>query len=214
MLLWWHSFVLPCTHSLWIFLSFPLQEKEWCDEYKACYVVDLHLSTNTLPAPTVSAPAAPTISSNNAKQSFKDLCSPSTIDQNRDTCKSHCSEFICCFGDEDSCYNEKRLECEEYYICEEFYTPNVKEEVASPSATESLGPGSEVEAEVYGSLEAMNYRCSSAHLERYADKCLDWCGPYECCFYHSNVHESCAASHKAECDVHEICKSVFEDAKP
>ena len=194
------------------------QEKEWCDEYKACYVVDLHLSTNTLPAPTVSAPTAPTASSNNAKQTFKDLCSPSTIDQNRDTCKSHCSEFLCCFGDDNSCYNEKRLECEEYYICEEFYTPASSMENSvpsagnnSPSEPESLGPGSEVEIEVYGSLEAMNYRCSSTHLEKYADKCLDWCDPYECCFYHSN---SCAASHQAECDVHEICKSVFADAKP
>ena len=57
-------------------------------------------------------------------QSFNTLCTESSIQQNRDVCKSHCSRFECCFKKDDSisCYEENRQECEEYYICEVFYT--------------------------------------------------------------------------------------------
>jgi len=51
---------------------------------------------------------------------FKTLCTLSTIRQNWDTCKDHCERYECCFRGENSCYEENRLECEEYYCVKIF----------------------------------------------------------------------------------------------
>ena len=45
----------------------------------------------------------------------------SLLDQNRDTCKTHCSRYACCFRQEDSCYEKNSEECDEYFMCEDFF---------------------------------------------------------------------------------------------
>lgn len=54
-------------------------------------------------------------------RTFKKDCMQFNLRDNWDLCKDHCAPMACCFTRQNSCYNERTLECEEYYICEEFY---------------------------------------------------------------------------------------------
>lgn len=82
-----------------------------CDEYEPCrYYFETY-------APDFKQPPL--------QESFKDLCSPSQIGKNWDSCKAHCEQFACCFRSEFSCYQENEVECDEDYFCEEFYKDTV-----------------------------------------------------------------------------------------
>jgi hypothetical protein len=205
--------------------------------------------------------------SGNKQQSFKSLCTPSTLDQNHDACKRHCSMFECCFSEENSCFDEQTLECREYSVCEEFFkkTDRAQEKSSKTQCTEStirqnweecrehcsqyeccfsaenscyndklqecddnyiceeyflddkVGTSDQGGQESHaasshdvGSVEAMNYRCSPAHLEKNLDACKDWCAPLECCYYFTN---SCYSTRQEECDDHDRCEAVFDRLK-
>jgi hypothetical protein len=96
------------------------------------------------------------------------------------------------------------LECDEYYICEEFY--NDSNSGIDTADNIPARPGSSAATPNFGSLEAMKYRCSRSHLEQNLDDCGKWCASYECCFY---LSKSCYTSNKQECDDHNVCESVF-----
>lgn len=151
---------------------------------------------------------------NKIEHAFKDLCSESNLLQNWDTCEDHCFQFECCFTSENSCYQQKKLECDEYYICEEFFIADeeaedeAEAEADAALANENYGSGSSViVSSDTDSLEAMQYRCSASHLEKHLLECGEWCVTYECCFYDSN---SCYLANKQQCDDHDICKSVLD----
>ena len=170
-----------------------------CEEYNEDEQEPNGVTTNNAPVvkPTTTTDAS-------SQLTFETLCKPSTLVQNWNTCKDHCSRYECCFTTNDSCYEKNQLECDEYFICEEFYLDKEEAETISES---QQGYSIIVDTGI-GTLEAMTYRCVPNHLEQNLKVCSEWCTPYECCFYSSN---SCYTSNQEVCDVHhDVCKSVFD----
>jgi len=169
--------------------SKPLECERYyiCEEFSMGIVGggdDSSTRTKTVAAP-VPSPTNSGISvsnPNSMQQSFKTLCTQSTLAQNWETCKNHCSEFECCFSLENSCYQQKRLECNEYYICEEFYEDKEEENVA---------------------FKAL---CTPSNLQQNWDTCKSQCSEFECCFTNGN---SCYQEKKQGCDEHYICEDIY-----
>lgn len=128
------------------------------------------------------------------QKSFKDLCAPSSIGQNWDSCQKHCKDYACCFSDsETSCLQDNLWECDEYASCKVFYD-DASSDTSANVAT----------------AEIMTSRCAASNPDRDLDDCEEWCFDYECCFYFSN---SCYSSKKQTCDDNDFCRSVFDELR-
>eukprot|EP00581_Thalassiosira_minuscula_P030327 CAMPEP_0183777694 /NCGR_PEP_ID=MMETSP0739-20130205/49634_1 /TAXON_ID=385413 /ORGANISM="Thalassiosira miniscula, Strain CCMP1093" /LENGTH=431 /DNA_ID=CAMNT_0026019881 /DNA_START=1 /DNA_END=1293 /DNA_ORIENTATION=- len=159
------------------------EHSQECDEYYLCEEFYMKEEEEEVPSGTGNDIVSDAPGSVSTKQSFKTLCSTySDLQRNREACKIHCAPFTCCFDYENSCYSGNKLECDEYYLCEEF--------------------GSEEEY-----AESLAYRCSAPRLKNHAEACGKWCLPYECCF--EDV-DPCYLANKKECDEHIVCKSVLD----
>lgn len=196
-----------CAH---LYMSIIKQEQEWCDEYKACYVVDLHLHDFSEKDPANPPKAGLSQSnSNNAKQTFKDLCNTINIENNWDTCKEHCSEFACCFDSHNSCYANKGMECDEYFICEEFFpgdrAPTIEN---SAPAIGNNSPAPKLDAFLSG-LEA---DCSSQSLKTLhgVEHCFNKCQAHLCCHPADAIEDEkfdCSDT-MPECNPYSACESL------
>jgi hypothetical protein len=111
-------------------------EKEWCNEFSSCSHVgynflDPDVSAGGEKADTATGNAAPSFkfdatSSGDSPldpnpDSFKKICSVDNVRQNWDACGKHCAGLKCCFMMENSCYDQKKEQCDEYSICEDFF---------------------------------------------------------------------------------------------
>jgi len=129
--------------------------------------------------------------------SFKTLCGTLVaLANNRETCKGHCSSFACCFRNENSCYERNRLECAEYYMCEEFYTGEATSTTSSTIATTTTTQ-----------QQTFETACNE-DFEENREICKNFCSVYECCFRREN---SCYDQNTLECDKHYICEEFFWD---
>lgn len=146
-------------------------------------------------------------------QTFKSLCSADNIEFNRDVCKNHCARYECCFSAKDSCYAKQKLECDEYYICEEFYM----------DYNDLPGPEQD-DMEMYGQdqpetspfvadmdiISAVNSVCGVGSNNQADDSwvsaCHSLCANYLCCFATEGTRSNCRGSVGEEmCNAYQGC---------
>ena len=131
---------------------------------------------------------------------FKTLCTTSNIEENWDTCKEECAPYACCFSQTDACYLKNKQECDDHFICEEFY-----------DVGESSGGTEDNSGQTSNSAATMESRCSAENIQSdQLDDCEGYCLSYECCFTFSN---SCYLSKKQECDDNNFCQNVFDQLR-
>ena len=131
---------------------------------------------------------------------FKTLCTTSNIEENWDTCKEECAPYACCFSQTDACYLKNKQECDDHFICEEFY-----------DVGESSGGTEDNSGQTSNSAATMESRCSAENIQSdQLDDCEGYCLSYECCFTFSN---SCYQSKKQECDDNNFCQNVFDQLR-
>lgn len=134
------------------------------------------------------------------QQNFKTLCTTSNIEENWDLCKGECSPYACCFSQTDACYLKNKQECDDHFVCEEFY-----------EVEESSGGTEDNSGQASNSVATMESRCSAENIQRdQLDDCEGYCLSYECCFTFSN---SCYVSKKQECDDNNFCQNVFDQLR-
>ena len=165
-------------------------------------------------------------------QSFNTLCTESSIQQNRDVCKSHCSRFECCFKKDDSisCYEENRQECEEYYICEVFYTGENMYIIGNATATDDNSqdasddnrapkPQPQVDSDPQESADAefgssIRKACSSDSLKTLEgiEQCFNKCQAHLCCVPTDvlTMEFDCSDTYPDECNSYYICENLVD----
>ena len=169
------------------------------------------------------------------KASFKDECMSNNIKENWETCRSHCEEFECCFSQNDSCYKDQSLVCDEYYICEEFYFEQEEEEYKeqfgdssdavetvnqSPSLSNNQASGGS--SNLSAQKDAVHAVCSlvesSSESDPMVTACHALCANYLCCFSQSGTQSNCRATYGEDtCNAFMECSvltGVFDDFNP
>eukprot|EP00584_Thalassiosira_punctigera_P002152 CAMPEP_0172531610 /NCGR_PEP_ID=MMETSP1067-20121228/4945_1 /TAXON_ID=265564 ORGANISM="Thalassiosira punctigera, Strain Tpunct2005C2" /NCGR_SAMPLE_ID=MMETSP1067 /ASSEMBLY_ACC=CAM_ASM_000444 /LENGTH=839 /DNA_ID=CAMNT_0013316007 /DNA_START=123 /DNA_END=2642 /DNA_ORIENTATION=+ len=129
---------------------------------------------------------------------FKVDCLQSNLYQNWDLCKGHCSQFECCFrNDDDSCYEEQSLECDEYYVCAEFFLPRTWDASTNTDGVAVATVGDDFKRD-----------CMNNNLAQNLDICRNYCVEFECCFMNPG---SCYEERQAECDAYYYCEEFYFD---
>jgi len=135
---------------------------------------------------------------------FQKDCLDSNLYQNWDICRGHCNPYECCFRAQGSCYAEQKLECDEYYICEEFYADDGVEDADATAALDfSRGDNQQVSP-------LFNDDCMQDNLYANWDVCKNHCTNYKCCF-DSEEGGSCYDDRMMECEAYFICKEFSAD---
>lgn len=149
---------------------------------------------------------APTSNTNNGGlHTFKTDCLQNNFKDNWDLCKNHCSRFECCFSGVDSCYKENALECDEYYLCEEFYLDDKKgdtdvsgggasNQIAAPS--ENDGANDHTDSNVNAGIENAVHAVCGLEGDHPGDDswvtaCHALCANYLCCFSTDGTQSNC-----------------------
>lgn len=143
---------------------------------------------------------------------FKSECMQSNLRKNWDECKSHCERYACCFSSEGSCYEERHLECDEYYVCEEFYLDDEPggaggSGTATAPQQQKQGGGSDP---AYKDIEnAVDSVCdlSGSHKEdlSWVSACHALCADFLCCFSPEGSASNCRGSKGDICDAYMGC---------
>ena len=198
-------------------------EKDWCDEYERCSLIGLNFLGNdsvsegklNTPGPTSTTALPPEDEGNDDDDGydedegdeedeeegntelavFKIICSTSDIDQNKDICKEKCSPYSCCFDDGSSCcYDEKKKECDDHYICNQFFTND--DQLAEVIKDDDL--------ESVQTIQMIEDVCDH-HLP--ISPCKKKCNERLCCF-EGGAEQSCYEMDKEWCDEYERCSLV------
>jgi len=130
---------------------------------------------------------------------FQMDCLDSNLYQNWDICQGYCTHYECCFRAAGSCYAENKMECDEYYICEEFYA---NDGVATPP---DFGRGFDQQVS-----PAFNDDCMQDNLYANWGICKKHCTDYRCCFDFEEGG-SCYDDRAMECEAYFICEEFSID---
>jgi len=145
--------------------------------------------------------------------SFKGICNANTISigDNWEKCKQHCSRYECCFRSQMSCYDQNKMECDEYSICREYAT---KEDVTNASATgyslSNSGTSGSGQSSVSPPKAEFSFKdsCTASTIGVNWETCKLHCSRHECCFTSQN---SCYFKNQLECDEFYICRTFYND---
>jgi len=184
-------------------------EKDWCDEYERCSLVGLNFLGNVSTKTNEANILGPSGSTNTqtSQPNFKSLCgTKSALDQNREKCKDHCSQYECCFRKEDSCYEKNKLECDEYFTCEDFFM----DVSSSTVSTSNVNPEPHF-TEFQAVIEAA---CSSDSLKTLdgIDECFNKCQAHLCCVP-TDAQEAdfdCSDKYPDECNSYYVCEQLVD----
>lgn len=211
-------------NSLIIILGLCFQEKEWCEEFKSCAYVDFeflnlddHDATRTPPT------------MNNASPTLETHCTPHLLESNRGICLDLCSQFECCFRQQNSCYAVNQSECDEKSMCKELFLE--AEETMKGGTYSGLGATTTTTSSTTTSSAATNTNLSfeskmndfKANLETVCSenalmtldgiqKCHNKCQAHLCCFNDELIGpehiDSCEDIHLNACDAYAPCKRL------
>jgi len=131
---------------------------------------------------------------------FQKDCLDSNLYQNWDICQGHCTRFECCFRAVGSCYDEQKLECDEYYICEQFYADDGVADADTAAALDHSRGGNQLVSREF------NDNCMQDNLNANWDICKKYCTDYKCCFDDRN---GCYDERYMECDAYFVCEDFF-----
>jgi hypothetical protein len=156
-------------------------------------------------------------------ESFKSICTAHTFQLNWDTCKDLCIQYECCFRSEFSCYKIHEAECDDHYICEEFYNKdgsvklNTAPTIDSGSTTlisnqditlnDSANSAPEID-EFKASIEAA---CSSESLTTLEGitECYNKCQAHLCCVSSDVLGDfDCSDTYPDECNAYQVCDQL------
>jgi len=185
-------------------LSCYEQEREWCNEYEACRHIGMAFTASATSAKTTPAG---TITAEPGLGTFKTLCKEPNIKKNWDTCEGLCSQYACCFTIENSCYENNVAECEEHYVCEEFFTGDqVGGNDAIPTTNTVSVPT--ISSNTVDMKQSFDTLCSQSKVHFNWETCKQHCSVFECCFDEIN---SCYEEHELECLKYYICEEFYDD---
>ena len=169
-----------------------------------------------------------------AEHTFKNDCLQNNLHENWDLCENHCSKYACCFRQVDSCYRRNSLECDEYYICEEFYLDNDNQSnlgssAVAPSGSNNQGSNSQGSVEgVYDHYDtdvnkdigiAVHAVCGleDAHPgdESWVTACHALCADHLCCFTTDDSQSNCRSQKgEAVCNAYQGCTVLMDTTTP
>lgn len=197
-----------------------------CQAYDSCGIL-VDGPDDVVAGEVVSGPAAsspfPAADELVSKRNFKDDCMQSNFHENLDICKSHCSRYECCYLPERSCYEANYLECDEYYICEDFYIDEeqppkgngVAASLGSSSnqavGTASSGAYDHSETNVNKDIETAVQAVCGLGADHPGDDswvtaCHALCANYLCCFSQEGTESNCRDTYgDDQCDSYQGC---------
>lgn len=165
---------------------------------------------------------------NNANPTFKADCMQSNLHKNLDSCKTQCERYECCFRGVDSCYKDQALECDEYYVCEEFYMDDDPDGGVGGETQQQSGASNQVQAnnnnnpgsnqgtndaaitKDSGIANAVQAVCALEEEDvtdgAWVTACHALCADYLCCFSTEGTESNCRDLYgNAVCDAYQGC---------
>ncbi len=158
------------------------QEEEWCNEYESCNLVGFAFLGSSITNAEVVVSTTTATDAIDELIEFKSVCNALKLQQNWDTCQELCSQYVCCFRTEFSCYEIHELICDDHYICEELYSKdgsaklNIAPMIDSVSTTPTLAS-----AAIKESVAQIESQCSKAYVLTFGpEDCKLLCEDVKC----------------------------------
>jgi hypothetical protein len=158
------------------------QEEEWCNEYEPCILVGFAFLRSSITNAEVVVSTTVATAAINELEEFKSVCNALSLHQNWETCKELCSQYVCCFRSEFSCYEIHELICDDHYICEELYAQdgsaksNIAPTIDVMSTTTTLAT-----AAIKESVAQIESQCSKAYILTFGpEDCKLLCEEVKC----------------------------------
>ncbi len=158
------------------------QEEEWCNEYESCNLVGFAFLRSSITNAEVVVSTNVATAAINELEEFKSVCNAHTLQQNWDTCKVLCSQYVCCFRSEFSCYEIHELECDDHYICEELYAKDGSAESNTAPTIDSVSTATTLAtAAIKESVDQIESQCSKAYILTFGpEDCKLLCEEVKC----------------------------------
>jgi len=157
-------------------------------------------------------------------RTFKDQCKQSNLEENWEICKNHCSRYKCCFDPDNSCYDQKRLECDEYFICEEFFTFDAPVDTIEDAQGVHAGPHdvkgvydhnpSNVNHDIETAVHAVcGLEDENPGDDSWVTACHAICANYLCCFTTEGTTSNCRKTYGDDvCAAYQGCVVLHASA--